>query len=83
MPWVLQVRLLLPRGRIKPRSFRVAAGQTVFVGGVARLDVVASTAATLYLTVWASNDVPCHFGKIEGAANRCALAQAPLIACEF
>ncbi len=68
----LQVKLLLPKRRLKPRTFRAAAGQTVFVGGVARIDVLTSPGATLYLTVWASDDLTCHFGKTEGAEERCA-----------
>ncbi|EIE24775.1 hypothetical protein COCSUDRAFT_10321, partial [Coccomyxa subellipsoidea C-169] len=65
-----EVKLLLPKRRLKPRTFRAAAGQTVFVGGVARIDVLTSPGATLYLTVWASDDLTCHFGKTEGAEER-------------
>jgi hypothetical protein len=68
-----QVRLLLPRGRLTPRTFRASVGQTVFVGGLARLDVLACSGATLYLTVWASSDIPCHYGKVDGAEDRFAL----------
>lgn len=66
----VQVKLLLPKRRLKPRTFRAAAGQTVFVGGVARIDVQSSPGATLYLTVWASDDLICHFGKTDGANER-------------
>jgi hypothetical protein len=66
----VQVKLLLPKRRLKPRTFRAAAGQTVFVGGVARIDVQSSPGATLYLTVWASDDLTCHFGKTDGANER-------------
>ena len=65
------MRLLLPRRRLRPRTFRAAAGQTVLVGGVLRLDVLTCPGATLYLTVWASDDLNCHFGKTEGADERC------------
>jgi hypothetical protein len=67
-----QVKLLLPKRRLRPRTFRAAAGQTVLVGGVARIDVLRSPGATLYLTVWASDELACHFGKTEGAHDRCA-----------
>lgn len=67
---LVQVKLLLPKRRLKPRTFRAAAGQTVFVGGVARIDVQSSPGATLYLTVWASDDLTCHFGKTDGANER-------------
>lgn len=67
-----QVKMLLPKRRLKPRTFRAAEGQTVFVGAVARIDVHSSPGATLYLTVWASDEIACHFGKTEGAEERCA-----------
>ena len=69
---VPQVKMLLPKRRLKPRTFRAAEGQTVFVGGVARIDVHRSPGATLYLTVWASDEIACHFGKTSGAEERCA-----------
>lgn len=65
-----QVKLLLPKRPLKPRTFRAAEGQTVLIGGVARIDVVRSPGATLYLTVWASADLNCHFGKTKGADER-------------
>jgi hypothetical protein len=65
-----QVKLLLPRRQLKPRTFRAAEGQTIFIGGVARVDVVRCPGSTLYLTVWASSDLACHFGKTEGADER-------------
>lgn len=66
----LQVKMLLPRKKLKPRTFRAAVGQTVFVGGVLRIDVRESPGATLYITVWASDELVCHFGKTEGAEER-------------
>jgi len=48
-------------------------GQTVFVGGLARLDVLGCSGATLYLTIWASSDIPCHYGKVDCAEERCVL----------
>ncbi|CAL8464068.1 g3603 [Coccomyxa elongata] len=65
-----EVKMLLPKRRLKPRTFRAAEGQTVFVGAVARIDVHSSPGATLYLTVWASDEITCHFGKTEGAEER-------------
>ena len=67
------MKLLLPKRRLKPRTFRAAEGQTVFAGGVLRVDVLRCPGATLYLTVWASDDLACHFGKTEGADERCRL----------
>jgi hypothetical protein len=37
------------------------------VGGLLRLDVVETPAESIYMTVWASAQVPCHMGKAEGA----------------
>lgn len=64
------MKYLLPRSRLRARTFRAAAGQTVLIGGLARIDVVEAPGATLYLTVWASSDIVCHFGKSEGADER-------------
>ena len=71
----MQVRLLLSRGRLAPRTFRAAAGQTILIGGLARIDVTQLSKATLYLTVWASSNLKCHYGKTEGAEERLACPQ--------
>lgn len=42
------------------------------VGGLARVDVLESPGATLYLTVFASDEIGCHMGKTETAEERCA-----------
>ncbi len=42
-------------------------GYTVHVGGLLRLDVVETPAESIYMTVWASAQIPCHMGKAEGA----------------
>lgn len=62
--------MLLPRKALKPRTFRIAPGQSVLVGGVARLDVLSAPAATIYVTLWASADVITHFGKTEAAGKK-------------
>ena len=41
------------------------------MGGVARLDVVAAPAATIYITLWASADLVTHFGKTDVAGDKC------------
>ena len=66
----VQVKLLLSRGRLVPRTFRASVGQTILIGGLARIDVTQLTKATMYLTVWASSDLKCHYGKTEGAEER-------------
>jgi GTP-binding protein EngB required for normal cell division len=66
----LQMRMLLPRRPLRPRTYRIGAGQSVSLGAVARIDVLHTPGATLYLTVWASDDVTGHMGKTERAAER-------------
>lgn len=67
-----EVAMVLPRRALRPRTYRLGQGQTVTLGGVARYDVLSSPGATMYLTVWASDEVACHFGKTEGAEERYA-----------
>lgn len=43
------------------------AGQSVLVGGLARVDILSTPSQTLYLTVWASAYLTCHLGKTENA----------------
>ena len=69
--------MLLPRKRLRPRTYRLGEGQSLLLGGCARVDVVASPGATLYLTVWASDDVICHLGRTDSAEERCAHAHDP------
>lgn len=37
------------------------------VGGLFRLDVVDAPSESIYMTVWASAQLPCHMGKVENA----------------
>lgn len=62
-----ELRLVLPRKPLSPRTYRTAVGQSVHVGGLARVDVLAAPGATIYLTVWASADVVTHLGKTDTA----------------
>lgn len=62
--------MLLPRRQLKPRTFRAAADQTILIGGLARVDVVKLPAQSLYLTVWASDEVSCHYGRTDKASER-------------
>ncbi|KAJ1274014.1 hypothetical protein BS78_05G030900 [Paspalum vaginatum] len=55
------------RKELRPRSFRVKVGQSVHIGGLTRMDVLKSSAQTIYITVWASSNVPLHLGKTENA----------------
>lgn len=44
--------------------------QTVMIGGLARVDVLEHPGATLYLSVFVSDEVGCHLGKTETAQER-------------
>lgn len=57
------------RKELRPRTFRVKAGQTVHVGGLMRLDLKESSVETIYVTVWASPNVSLHLGKTENAVE--------------
>lgn len=57
------------RKELRPRTFRVKAGQTVHVGGLMRLDLKESSVETIYVTVWASPNVSLHLGKTESAVE--------------
>lgn len=54
--------------------------QTIMIGGLARVDVVSCPGATLYLSVFVSDEIGCHLGKTDGADARCvppAIAMPP------
>jgi ribosome biogenesis GTPase A len=66
-----EARMVLPRRRLTPRTYRAEIGSTVHIGGLGRVDVLDGPQRTMYLTVWASADVPTHyalngFAKAEG-----------------
>ena len=67
-----QVKLVLPRSRLRPRTFRIGVGQSVLLGGVGRVDVTGCPHATMYVTVWASSDVSLWMGKTDNAEERYA-----------
>lgn len=61
---VEEVKQILARDRpLKPRTYRLGANRTIFIGGVCRIDVVDFKYGTIYLTVWASDLIPLHMGK--------------------
>ncbi|XP_042030748.1 GTP-binding protein BRASSINAZOLE INSENSITIVE PALE GREEN 2, chloroplastic-like [Salvia splendens] len=55
------------RKELQPRTFRIKAGQTIHVGGLVRLDLDQASVQTIYVTIWASNSVSLHLGKMENA----------------
>ncbi|XP_006656111.1 GTP-binding protein BRASSINAZOLE INSENSITIVE PALE GREEN 2, chloroplastic [Oryza brachyantha] len=73
-PYIMAMRLsseerkmIEIRKELRPRSFRVKAGQSVHIGGLTRLDVLKASVQTIYITVWASPSVSLHLGKTENA----------------
>ena len=56
-----EARMVLPRKRLTPRTYRAEIGSTLHVGGLGRIDVLDGPQRTMYLTVWASADVPTHY----------------------
>ena len=56
-----EARMVLPRRRLQPRTYRAEIGSTIHIGGLARIDVVDGPQRTMYLTVWVSGDVPTHY----------------------
>ncbi|KAG2482323.1 hypothetical protein HYH03_018745 [Edaphochlamys debaryana] len=65
------VKKVLPSKPLRGRTYRLAAGNTLLLGGgLARLDVLEAPGATLYLTVFVSHHVNLHLGKTEGAEER-------------
>ena len=63
-----EVRMLLPRRSLKPRTYRLGEGSTIHLGGLARLDVTSVPGSTMYVTVWVSDEVRTHLGKTANAA---------------
>uniref|UniRef100_A0A7N0T492 CP-type G domain-containing protein n=1 Tax=Kalanchoe fedtschenkoi TaxID=63787 RepID=A0A7N0T492_KALFE len=55
------------RKELQPRTYRMKASQTVFVGGLMRLDLNQASVQTIYVTVWASPNISLHMGKTENA----------------
>jgi ribosome biogenesis GTPase A len=67
-----EVRMLLPSRRLKARTYRVPVGSCVLIGAVARLDLVEAPGSSIYLTVFVSDEIATHMGKIEGVEERLA-----------
>ncbi|KNE54363.1 hypothetical protein AMAG_00340 [Allomyces macrogynus ATCC 38327] len=67
--------------RLKPLSYRIPVGKSIFLGGLARLDLVAkSSDPRVGITVWVSPLLPVHITSIAKADMFCGLdsLKAPL-----
>lgn len=60
-------KLVEIRKELKPRSYRIKAGQAIHVGAMLRLDLIQASIETIYVTIWASPNISLHMGKIENA----------------
>jgi ribosome biogenesis GTPase A len=65
-----ELAAVLPRRRLKPRTYCVPVGNSILVGGFARLDVVSGPSANIYVTVFVSDEIVTHMGKTAGAEER-------------
>ncbi|KAJ3683351.1 hypothetical protein LUZ60_013578 [Juncus effusus] len=54
---------------LRPRTYRVKKGQSIHLGGLARVDIEELSVETIYITVWASLLLPLHMGKTEHASS--------------
>ncbi|MCO5550226.1 hypothetical protein L7F22_003708 [Adiantum nelumboides] len=62
-------KLVQVRKELRPRTYRVVAGDTIHVGGLVRLDVKNISASSMYITVWSSIFLTCHFAKTHRAGD--------------
>jgi len=65
-----ELSAVLPRRRLKPRTYCVPVGNTILIGGLARVDVISGPSANMYVTVFVSDEIVTHMGKTVGAAER-------------
>lgn len=61
------LRDILPQARLKPRVFQLTAGQTLFLGGLARVDFQAGDPQAF--VVYTANQLKVHRTKLEKAAE--------------
>lgn len=60
------LKLMAPQKEIKPRTYQLDAGQTIFLGGVARFDYLRGP--RVGLTAYFDNNLLLHRTKLENAA---------------
>lgn len=49
-----EVKMLLPRRKLKGRTYRIGTGKSLLIGAIARVDIVDITGSTVYLTAFIS-----------------------------
>jgi hypothetical protein len=65
-----ELAAVLPRRRLKPRTYCVPVGNSVTMGGFARVDIISGPSANIYVTVFVSDEIVTHMGKTAGAEER-------------
>ena len=56
-----EAKMILPKKRLIPRTYRAEIGGTIHIGGITRIDLIDAPQRTIYITIWCSNDVPLHY----------------------
>lgn len=59
------LKIITPKKEIKPRNYQLHSGQTLFIGGLARLDFIKGEKQTF--VCFFANEVPIHRTKLENA----------------
>lgn len=59
------LKIITPKKEIKPRNYQLQSGQTLFIGGLARLDFIKGENQPF--VCYFSNEVPIHRTKLENA----------------
>ncbi|XP_076912101.1 GTP-binding protein BRASSINAZOLE INSENSITIVE PALE GREEN 2, chloroplastic-like [Bidens hawaiensis] len=54
---------------LRPRTYRIKAGHSIHIAGLMRLDIEETSVDSIYVTVWASPNLPLHMGKTEKAST--------------
>lgn len=54
-----ELKMVVPRKRVEPITFRVASGKCVLVGGLARIEVIGDSKPFMF-TFFVSNDIKLH-----------------------
>jgi hypothetical protein len=62
-----ELREVLPRKRLKPRTYRLPVGHCISLGGLAAVELVSAPSATAYLTVFVADAIVTHAGRADGA----------------
>src|SRR5699024_6584286 len=59
------LKMITPKKEIKPRNYQLNSGQTLFIGGLARIDFIKGINQTF--VCYFANEVPIHRTKVENA----------------